>query len=583
MAGLKHLVNKIDDTVAESLSGLCYTYPQLELILAHKVVLSPDIRDQKNKVAIICGGGSGHEPFVAGFVGTGMLTAAIAGSIFASPPSKHITHAINCVAQDNTAGILVIVPNYTGDRLNFGIALEKAKQAGINIAEIIVGEDCSIPEKERSSIGKRGLTGMLLVIKIAGALAEKGKALSEVLKYAEYTVENMATYAVGLSACSIPGQGYMFELAPDEIEAGMGIHGEAGYERMKIKNASEIVSLMLQRICEELKLISGDNVAVVVNNFGALSQLEQGIVTHEIIKQLNNKSIQPLRVYSGILVTSLNSVGIHITLLKIPKCHKNVFLSCLDDATNAPGWPGCFYSIPLTITQTPFNEVEKKKLDKIGIQVDNQYGHLIKLCLQNACKSIIEKEIYLNELDSCCGDGDCGTTLKRFTMSIQKHLNKLSFTYPSLLLAQIADIAEESMGGSSGALYCLFFTTGAKELLSLKENEDITSAWSRTFCSALDSIIKYGKAKPGDRTMLDALDPACRTFKQLVTASLTDIIQNITIATWQGCEATKGIKARAGRASYVKQEHYMQQIDAGAYAAATWITAVAETIKNFFK
>ncbi|XP_047362263.1 triokinase/FMN cyclase-like isoform X2 [Vespa velutina] len=565
MAGLKHLVNKIDDTVAESLSGLCYTYPQLELLLAHKVVLSPDIRDQKNKVAIICGGGSGHEPFVAGFVGTGMLTAAIAGSIFASPPSKHITHAINCVAQNNTAGILVIVPNYTGDCLNFGIALEKAKQAGINIAEIIVGEDCSIPKKEQSSIGKRGLTGMLLVIKIAGALAERGKTLSEVLKYAEYTVENMATYAVGLSACSIPGQGYMFELASDEIEAGMGIHGEAGYERMKIKSASEIVTLMLQRICEELKLISGDNVAVVVNNFGALSQLEQGIVTYEIIKQLNNKRIQPLRVYSGILVTSLNSAGIHITLLKLPKCHENVFLSCLDDTTNAPGWPGCFYSIPLAITQPPFKEVEKKKLDKIGIQVDNQYGHLIKLCLQNACKSIIEKEIYLNELDRGCGDGDCGTTLKRFTMT------------------QIADIAEESMGGSSGALYCLFFTTGAKELLSLKENEDITSAWSRTFCSALDSIIKYGKAKPGDRTMLDALDPACRTFKQLVTASLGDIIQNVTIATWQGCEATKGIKARAGRASYVKQEHYMQQIDAGAYAAATWITAVAETIKNFCK
>lgn len=132
----------------------------------------------------------------------------------------------------------------------------------------------------------------------------------------------------------------------------------------------------------------------------------------------DNKGIQPLRVYSGILITSLNSAGIHITLLKLPKCHKNVFLSCLDDTTNAPGWPGCFYSIPLAITRPPFNEVEKKKLDKTGIQVDSQCGHLIKLCLRNACKSIIEKETYLNELDRGCGDGDCGTTLKRFTMGM---------------------------------------------------------------------------------------------------------------------------------------------------------------------
>ncbi|XP_015185774.1 PREDICTED: triokinase/FMN cyclase-like [Polistes dominula] len=581
MAALKHLVNKIDDAVAESLSGLCCTYPQLELQLDHKIVLSPDIRNQKDKVAVICGGGSGHEPFVAGFVGTGMLTASISGSIFASPPSKHITHAINCVAQNNTAGILVIVPNYTGDCLNFGIALEKAKQMGINITEIMVNEDCSIPKKEQSSIGKRGLTGMILVIKIAGALAERGESLSKILKYAKLSVENMATYAVGLSACSIPGQEYMFELASDEIEIGMGIHGEAGYERMKIKSASEIVAFMLQHISEELNLISGNNVVVVINNFGALSQLEQGIVTHETIKQLNNKGIQSLRVYSGLLVTSLNSAGIHITILKLPEYYKDIFLRCLDDSTNAPGWPGRSYSVPLAITRPPFNEIEKEKLDKLGIHLNHRYVSLMTLCLQKACKSIIEIEEYLNELDRSCGDGDCGTTLKRFAMGIQENMANFSFAYPSLLLQKIADIAEETMGGSSGALYCLFFTTGAKELSLIEKNTNITWVWSYTFRSALDSIIKYGKAKPGDRTMLDVLDPACETLEKCITAPLADIIENVLIATWEGCNATKDKKARAGRAAYVKQEYYMQRVDPGAYAAATWITAVVETIKNF--
>lgn len=421
---------------------------------------------------------------------------------------------------------------------------------------------------------------MVFIIKIAGALAEKGKTLEEVLKYAEKAMNNMATYAVGLSACSIPGQGLMFKLEPNEIEAGMGIHGEAGYERTEIKSASEIVAFMLQRICAELKLINGDNVAVIINNFGALSQLEQGIVAHEAVNQLKNKGIRPLRVYSGLLVTSLNSTGIHITLLKLPKNHKDIFLSCLDDTTNAPGWPGRFYSIPVSAERIPFKKLEKKEIEAIGIKIDDRWQRLIKLCLENACKNLIEKEAYLNELDRGCGDGDCGTTLKRFAIGIQENMANFPFTYPCLLLMKIADIAEENMGGSSGALYCLFFTTAAKELTYFKQHETMASTWSRAFRSGLDCMIKYGKAKSGDRTMLDALEPACRTYEELVTASSVNIT-NVINATWQGCEATKNMKARAGRASYVKKEHYSQQVDAGAYAAAIWITAVAQTIMDF--
>ncbi|KAG7201942.1 hypothetical protein KM043_004647 [Ampulex compressa] len=573
----KSLINDVDNAVEESLSGLCYTYPHLVYHKSHKVILSSDYKDRGN-VAVVCGGGSGHEPFAAGFVGNGMLTASIAGSIFAAPPSVHIFHALQCVSEKNEAGVLVIVPNYTGDCLNFGIAIEKARQQGLKVSEIIVGEDCSIPAEEQSSIGKRGLTGLLFVIKIAGALAERGAPLLEVTKTAHDVSRCMATYAVGLTPCSIPGQGLMFELSNDEIECGMGIHGEAGYEKVKLGTANEVVASMLKRISDALLLKAGDCVAVIVNNFGTLSQLEQGIVVHEVASQLEKANVRPLRVYSGILMTSLNSAGIHITILKLHEDHKDLFLSCLDAPTDAPRWPGCAYSLPATIYHPPCQAIEKKTMDKVGLQMTEREQLLFVLCLKSASAAIIKEETRLNELDRGCGDGDCGTTLRRLAEGIMENLNSFHFSHPSTVLDAIGQIAEERMGGSSGALYCLFFTTGAKELALIEDKADWRIVWARTFRSGLDCLVKYGKAQPGDRTMIDAMNAACTAYEKLLAVNAKGMYEQIAAAAWKGCEATKCMKPRAGRASYVKQSQYLQEADAGAYAAATWINAVVQTI-----
>ncbi|KAL6261264.1 hypothetical protein P5V15_008786 [Pogonomyrmex californicus] len=504
MVPSKNLINSVNDAVSETLSGLSYTYPQLEYHVSHRVVMSSDYRNRQDKVALVCGGGSGHEPFAAGFVGSGMLTASIAGSIFSAPPSIHITYALQLIAENSKVGIVIVVPNYTGDCLNFGIAIEKARQADITVEEIIVGDDCSIPKDELSVAGKRGLVGMLFVIKIAGAFAKKGFSLHQVAEIARRVSQNIATYGVGLSACTIPGQGLMFELAQDEVECGMGVHGEAGYERIKLRTASELVTLMLKRICEALSLSANDSVAIIINNFGALSQLEQGIVVYEVVKQLRNMNIQPVRVYSGVLMTSLNSAGIHISLLKLTKEHGNVFVECLDEETTAPCWPGCNYSVSSTLTNSiPFRDTKKKEAEMIGISLNVRDQHLIKSCLENASAAIIEKEAYLNELDRGCGDGDCGSTLKRFADGILNNLDNLPLTHPAALLSEIANIAEEHMGGTSGALYCLFFTAGAKMLASFEqEEEDIRHVWFCAFRSGLNCLEKYGKAKAGDRTMV---------------------------------------------------------------------------------
>ncbi|XP_071562550.1 triokinase/FMN cyclase isoform X2 [Temnothorax nylanderi] len=511
-----------------------------------------------------------------------MLTASIAGSIFAAPPSTHITYALRCVAENNKVGIVVVVPNYTGDCLNFGIAIEKARRAGVMVEEIIVDDDCSIPENERSVAGKRGLVGMLFAIKIAGALAEKGLPLCEVAEIARRVSQSTATYGVGLSACAIPGQGLMFELAQDEIECGMGVHGEAGYERIKLRTASELVTLMLKRICETLSLSANDSVAVIVNNFGALSQLEQGIVVYEVVNQLRNMGIEPVRVYSGTLMTSLNSVGIHISLLKLIESHRDTFVECLDEKTTAPCWPGCAYSIPSTLTSTPLKDSEKKKIEKIGISLNARDQRLIDSCLRDACTAIIEKEAYLNGLDRGCGDGDCGSTLKRFADGILGNLDNLSLSHPAALLSEIADIAEERMGGTSGALYCLFFTTGAKTMASLEQEEDMRRVWFCAFRSGLNCLEKYGKAKVGDRTMIDTMYAACTTYEKLLKEEdPSDFYDKIAAAAWEGCYSTRNMKPKAGRASYIKQAQYLTEVDAGAYAAAIWTAAIVQTITHF--
>ncbi|XP_034939542.1 PTS-dependent dihydroxyacetone kinase 1, dihydroxyacetone-binding subunit DhaK-like [Chelonus insularis] len=587
----KKLINSVNNTVHEALTGLCFTYPQLEYNSSKRVVLIPNCNDRDDKVSIICGGGSGHEPFAAGFVGRGMLTASIAGSVFAAPPANHIYYALERVS--NKAGTLVIIPNYTGDCLNFGIAIEKARQQGHKMTEIIVGDDCSIVTDEQSRVGKRGLVGMLFVMKIAGTIAERGKALDEVAYHARMVTDNLATYGVGLTPCSLPGQGLMFQLPEDEVEIGLGVHGEAGYSRIKTRSASEIVSIMLDSITRSLLLTSGNFVAVLINNFGATSQLEQGIVIYEVVTQLRKRGIEPLRVYSGALMTSLDSAGVHISVLKLPEEHKNHYIDCLDEKTDAPCWPGCAYSIPLsTKLQHTTNEqqtsqvklLSSAKITPRGPKLNEKQTEILKECIKNACRAIIKNEKILNNLDRGCGDGDCGSTHKTLANEILLTLERLSFSYPGSLLGELSEIAEECMGGTSGAIYSLLFTSAssvfAAEDVNQKKDENWAQLWLQAWSSGLENVIKYSKTQPGDRTMIDALEPACLAFKNNLKNGKFDnlAVKKAAEAAQKGCNMTKTMMPRAGRAAYVKQLQFFKDVDAGAFGVVIWINAITETL-----
>ncbi|XP_063993832.1 triokinase/FMN cyclase-like [Diachasmimorpha longicaudata] len=574
----KKFINSVDNVVHETLTGLCAVYPGLNYHSLKRVVLaSNDNEKDRSKVSVICGGGSGHEPFSAGFVGTGMLNASIAGSVFAAPPPNHVLYALKSV--QGNAGTLVIIPNYTGDCLNFGIAIERARQEGQKILEIVIGEDCSIPSNELGRAGKRGLVGMLFVIKIAGALSQRGKSLEDVHQHATIISENIATYGVGLTACSLPGQGPMFTLPDDEMEVGLGVHGEAGYNRMRIQEARDIVAIMLNRISQSLSLRRGDDIAVIINNFGGTSQLEQGIVAHEVVDYLKKKGINLLRIYSGVLMTSLDSTGIHVSIVKLPQAHKDLYIQCLDDPTEAPCWPGRSYSLPSNSTPQ-FTDESHVTVPEMGKQLGNEATKILRECLRNACQAITKNEEKLNNLDRGCGDGDCGSTHRKLAEGILSSLETFKISHPASLLIELSGIAEEGMGGTSGAVYSLFFATAATTLTQnsskVNWNELLTDAWR----SGIDGVMKYSKARPGDRTMLDALDPAQKAFDDNSTKPLKEALKAAADAAQKGCAATEKMLPKAGRASYVKNSDFLTNVDAGAFGVVIWLRAVVETLSK---
>ena len=328
----KKLINNVDEVVDDCLAGVVASRSNLTTIRNRRVVVRSDIADSniQNRVAIVCGGGSGHEPCFAGYVGKGMLDAAVAGSVFTSPPVDDILSAIAVLASYKPKGILVIIINYTGDRINFGLAIERAKSFGFAIPGAIdyvtVGEDCALQSQDRTA-GRRGLAGCILAIKIAGALAEKGNDLKIIVNTLENNVfpPNLGTIGLSLTPCTLPGrQEASFTLGGDEMVLGLGVHGESGVKKMKMSTAKDTVTAMLDHMTSKQSFTSMSfddtkDVVVLINNLGSVTNLEMGILTNEVISQLEGKphNLNILRIYVAPFMTSLEMAGFSISILKM--------------------------------------------------------------------------------------------------------------------------------------------------------------------------------------------------------------------------------------------------------------------------
>ena len=312
---MKKIINNPSNFVDESIDGLIKSHPDVYAIAKDNNRVITRASKARKKVGIVTGGGSGHLPVFTGYVGKGFLDACAIGSVFASPSVEQMISAIKNA--DNGNGVLCIIGNYGGDVMNFEMACEMVEAEGIKTKKIIVADDiASASEKEKSK--RRGIAGMIFVFKIAGAAAESGESLEDIFKITSEANNNIRTLGVALSPCILPEAGKpTFEIKDDEIEIGMGIHGEPGIKREKLKPANNLVDDLYKRIIEDSKLKANDNVAIMINSLGATPLEELYIVAKRVSENLSNSEINNVKSYVGRYATSMEMAGMSITIIKI--------------------------------------------------------------------------------------------------------------------------------------------------------------------------------------------------------------------------------------------------------------------------
>lgn len=323
---MKKIINNPSNFVEESIDGLIKSHPNIYALAKDNERVVTRALKSSNKVGIVTGGGSGHLPVFTGYIGKGFLDACAIGSVFASPSVEQMISAIKNA--DNGNGVLCIIGNYGGDVMNFEMACEMVEAEGIKTRKIIVADDiasASDTEKEK----RRGIAGMIFVFKIAGAIAETGASLDDVSKIATEANSNIRTLGVAVSPCILPEAGKpTFEIGDDEIEIGMGIHGEPGIKREKLKPANDLVDDLYKRIIDDSKLTNNDNIAVMINSLGATPLEELYIISKRVNENLINSKINNIKTYVGRYATSMEMAGMSITTLKLnDKLQKYLFSS----------------------------------------------------------------------------------------------------------------------------------------------------------------------------------------------------------------------------------------------------------------
>ena len=531
---MPHFINNIRNIVTEAIDGLIAGsggrltrldgYPHI------RVVLRSDW--DKTRVALVSGGGSGHEPAHAGFVGEGMLTAAVCGDIFASPSVDAVLAAI--LAVTGPAGCVLIVKNYTGDRLNFGLAAERARSLGLKVEVVIVGDDISLPDMPQP----RGVAGALFVHKIAGALAERGSDLTRVAGAARRVASEVKSFGMSLDTCTIPGSPKEDRIPKGKMEFGLGIHGEPGVGQAHFESAQTAISTLADRLAE---FAADEPHVALVNNLGGTSCLEMSVIVNGLINSQLGSSLSHI-IGPSALMTSLDMHGVSISLF--PANASDIELL---SAPSSPGaWPGI-----ATVGLPQFIPLPKQLAP---LEFKPSTNPILRSMLSKCCITLIDLKEHLNSLDAKSGDGDTGTTVAKAAEDLLSSLDHLPFADPDQLCLSIAQKLGESMGGSSGVLMSIFFSATATALSA-------GSPPVKALQMGLGDMMEIGGAKPGDRTMIDALAPALE--------ALSTGIEHAAAAARSGANKTAAMKkAGAGRAAYVGAKQLSGHIDPGAEAVA---------------
>jgi triose/dihydroxyacetone kinase / FAD-AMP lyase (cyclizing) len=563
---MKKLINDPNRVVEEMLQGLVAIHPGLRRLAGESVLIRSDAEEVRDRqVSLIAGGGSGHEPAHAGYIGRGMLGAAVAGDVFTSPGPDAVFAAIRAVS--GSRGALLIVKNYTGDRLNFGLAAERARAEGIPVEMVVVADDVALAGGDA---GRRGLAGTILVHKVAGALAEAGASLAEVAAEARDAASAVRTMGVALTPCTVPAAGKPgFSLDEAEVELGLGIHGEPGVRRVPIEPADALVDRLMGPILAE---IAGDRVVLLVNNLGGTPTMELAIVARHAIDVLERSSKRVERVYAGTFLSALEMAGVSLTVLPVDDRR----LARLDAPTDAPAWPNAA-ARPRSRSTTASPEPSPEPRPAVGAP-RTALGHRLGAAIQAAARSLIEAEARLTELDQAVGDGDLGISLTRGARAVLDALPSCPLDDPAATLHELALTLQRALGGTSGPLYAMLLLRAATFLRS--NDPEAAATWAEALRAGADGIGELGGAAVGDRTMLDALVPASEALTSGLHAGHSSMValSEAVAAADRGAEATASMSPRRGRSSYLG-DRALGHPDPGAVAVATWLRAASKSLE----
>ncbi len=592
---MKKIMNTPESFVYDMCHGLAAAHPDLEFVEKFKIVKKVDIDD--NKVSLISGGGSGHEPAHAGFVGKGMLDAAVCGDVFASPSQVQVYNSIKKCATDK--GVLLIIKNYSGDCMNFNNAMADAQDDGIKVDAVYVNDDIAVKDS-LYTVGRRGVAGTVLVHKCAGAAAEQGKELSEVKAVANKVIDNVRSFGFAFTSCTVPAAGHpTFEIGDDEMEFGVGIHGEPGRFREKIdysngKFCDDLSRRILTDLEEDLALKAGEDVVLLINGFGGTPLQELYILNNSVTNALKADGINIHRTIVGNFMTSIDMAGASISVLRVDSELK----ALIDYPVNTPAltWGGAMNdqaaaaleaikAIGKALGYAPVEVAPKAAKKAVASDADDAnavyevegspvVGDTINTAafvqiVDKMADVIIENEVPFCEADKM-GDGDFG-------MSIAKGFRQLKADWATRkkgdigeFLVSCSEIIKEYCGGASGPIWGSAFKYAGKAMLGKKEVSLTDVAF--LFMEANRGVYETGKksfgkgAEIGDKTLVDALKPCALALTKAAEdgASLLDGLKLGAVAAHEGAEATKTHVATLGRAGTVG-ERSIGYPDAGAH------------------
>ena len=596
---MKKIMNTPESYVPDMCRGIAFAHPELEFVEKYKIVKKKEI--DPDKVTLISGGGSGHEPAHAGFVGTGMLDAAVCGDVFASPSQVQIYNALKLTASNK--GTLMIIKNYSGDCMNFNNAGALAKEDGIQVDAVYVNDDIAVKDS-LYTVGRRGVAGTVFVHKIAGAAAEQGKSLAEVKAVAEKVIANIRSFGFALTSCTVPAAGSpTFEIGEDEMEFGVGIHGEPGRKREKLISADALAARIVPDIAADLGLKAGEEIALLINGFGGSPLQELYLFNNSVTNELEKAGVKIYKTLVGNYMTSIDMAGASVTFLRLDDELK----AYLDYpvATPAITWGGsskediaareAIQALAKALNVTPATFAKKAEAVQeaaveeeagsyafegkpvIGEKINTPgMGKLVELMAD----IIIENEVPFCKADRC-GDGDFGMSIAKGFKQLKKDWDSRKKGDVGEFLISCSEVIMEYCGGASGPIWGSAFRYAGKAVKGKKEID--LADLAAIFQAAVEGVQETGRksfgkgAVVGDKTLIDALVPAADTLTAAAKEGMKmkAAMKKAAAAAVEGADKTKFIQAKMGRAGVTDSEGYP---DAGEYGLGVIFTEICKRI-----